>query len=286
MKLNLYEQITNELIERMSTMGKNWIPSYPVGGAHRNVISNKPYRGVNMFRLWCYGAQYSSQLWGTYKQWNQLGYSVRKGEHGIFIIYYKSLVDKEDESKTYPLLRYSTVFNADQVWHMQTELPYPGPEVRTFAHSESGEREQFIQLLLRLKKEHGLRWQEIAEGPPHYSRQGDIVRLVKLSGYPAQELWIHDGLHELAHWTMRSNRLDRKLDYATEELVAELAAHFLSHRLGITQTTVSDTAQYLNGWIERAKEDSSYLIKQMSAASKAAEFILPYPEVAEEAEAA
>jgi antirestriction protein ArdC len=55
-----------------------------------NLISKKPYRGINMFLLALAG--YGSQYWLTYRQAQALGGNVRKGEHGTKIIFWKFLV--------------------------------------------------------------------------------------------------------------------------------------------------------------------------------------------------
>ena len=51
-----------------------------------NLISKKPYRGINTFLLALAG--YGSQYWLTYRQAQALGGNVRKGEHGTKIIFW------------------------------------------------------------------------------------------------------------------------------------------------------------------------------------------------------
>jgi len=56
-----------------------------------NVASRKAYRGVNVVALWAYADEsgYSSGVWGTYRQWAEIGAQVRKGEKAAFVVFYK-----------------------------------------------------------------------------------------------------------------------------------------------------------------------------------------------------
>ena len=63
-------------------------------GLPRNLVSKKTYRGVNSFLL--AATKYVSPYRLTLKQANQLSGSVRKGEHGELVIFWK--VDDVDEA--------------------------------------------------------------------------------------------------------------------------------------------------------------------------------------------
>ncbi|TAE33267.1 MAG: DUF1738 domain-containing protein, partial [Alphaproteobacteria bacterium] len=62
---------------------------------------------------------FSASIWASYKQWEERGCQVRKGEKGTPIVYWGTVDiepddDNEDASKRM-FVRYSHVFNADQV---------------------------------------------------------------------------------------------------------------------------------------------------------------------------
>jgi antirestriction protein ArdC len=61
---------------------------------------------------------YSSPYWLTFRQAEELGGSVRKGEKGTLVVFWKLLQvrdqDAPDEVKRVPLLRHYFVFNLDQ----------------------------------------------------------------------------------------------------------------------------------------------------------------------------
>jgi len=80
-----------------------------------NLISKKPYRGINLFLLALAG--YGSQYWLTYRQAQALGGNVRKGEHGTKIVFWKfdkyetETADGEADERTSlssATIRYST----------------------------------------------------------------------------------------------------------------------------------------------------------------------------------
>ena len=106
------EQILKQLEAGVAPWHRPWTTQLP-----KNLVSNKQYRGINMFLLASSG--YSSPYWLTYKQATERGH-IRKGEHGTKIVFWK--IDKREveepdgettEQKSF-LLRYYTVFNLEQ----------------------------------------------------------------------------------------------------------------------------------------------------------------------------
>ena len=55
----------------------------------RNVVTRQYYRGINTLILWCIAEKqkYTSGIWGTFKQWEKLGASVKKGAKGATIVF-------------------------------------------------------------------------------------------------------------------------------------------------------------------------------------------------------
>ena len=62
--------------------------------------------------------------------------------------------------------------------------------------------------------------------------------------------------------------------YAREELVAELGAFLLCRRLEVSSSSESHAA-YLGHWVEMLRESRRVLLKLLSDARKAADFICP-----------
>src|SRR6185437_2759538 len=90
--------------------------------------------------------------------------------------------------------------------------------------------------------------------------------------------------HELTHATGHVSRLNRKevTDpvqfgsslYSREELVAEMGAAFLCGHSGIENTTLDQSAGYIQSWLERLKDDRKLVVQAAAQAQKACDFIL------------
>ena len=98
-KPNLYQTVTDRILASLKDgiipWEKPWqAPTFPGGNFPRNFRTGKPYRGVNVFLLW--STPYSAPFWLTYKQAQELGGTVRKGEKGTAIVFYKQFSGKKD----------------------------------------------------------------------------------------------------------------------------------------------------------------------------------------------
>jgi antirestriction protein ArdC len=74
--MNVYEIITDRIIKQLESgvapWRKPWSAKLPV-----NLMSRKPYRGLNVLTLASQG--YPSRFWLTFNQANKLGGKIRKG---------------------------------------------------------------------------------------------------------------------------------------------------------------------------------------------------------------
>ena len=87
-KASAYEIVTQKIIEKMEQGEISWKKPWKAQPP-RNLITNKPYRGVNLLLL---GSQdYSSPYWLTFKQAQKKGGYVRKGEKGSMVTFWKIL---------------------------------------------------------------------------------------------------------------------------------------------------------------------------------------------------
>jgi antirestriction protein ArdC len=85
--MNVYEIVTDKIINLLEQEIVPWRRPWSAAGLPRNLVSKKTYRGINLFLL--SATKYASPYWLTFKQANQLGGSVRKGEHGEVIVFWK-----------------------------------------------------------------------------------------------------------------------------------------------------------------------------------------------------
>jgi len=91
--------------------------------------------------------------------------------------------------------------------------------------------------------------------------------------------------HETIHATGHQDRLNRKgitepnkfgsILYSQEELIAEMGASFLSAEVGINfSEIVENNAAYLQGWLNKLKEDKRFIFRAAGKAQQATKYIL------------
>ena len=108
----LFNQITRQVKHMMTTEGTNWLKPWTSGAT--NALTGKRYRGINCLFL------SSCTHWATYKQWQELGCQVRKGQKATTGLLFKPVTwSKETEGDTetgvYFMLKEFKVFSAAQV---------------------------------------------------------------------------------------------------------------------------------------------------------------------------
>jgi antirestriction protein ArdC len=120
--MTVYEVITARIVELLEQGTIPWRKSWSVaGGDPRNLVSGKSYRGVNVFIL--SAMPFASPYWLTYRQASERGGSVRKGSKGCPVVFWRWPTDEDEAEdrkssdtakRRAPMLRYYTVFNAEQ----------------------------------------------------------------------------------------------------------------------------------------------------------------------------
>ena len=89
---SIYQTVTDRILSSLKAGMIPWerpwkSPRFTGGPFPRNFYTGKPYHGINVLLLW--SSEYSSPFWLTFKQAQALKGSVRKGEHGTPIVFYK-----------------------------------------------------------------------------------------------------------------------------------------------------------------------------------------------------
>jgi antirestriction protein ArdC len=269
---SVYEIITNQILEELEKGEVPWRkPWHSLPPA--NLITKKPYRGINVFLLGFAG--YGSQFWLTFNQAKQLGGNIRKGQHGAKIIFWRcktretESAEGEIEERKSAFLRYYTVFNLEQTEGLSALLTLP-PAVPI----ESAE--EIVKAM---------------PNPPAFEQDSraayipsrDTVTMPSRTAFQSQAEYYSTLFHELVHSTGHTKRLGREgidkiqpfgsEDYSKEELVAEMGSAMLCGVAGIEQATIGNSAAYLRGWINRLKADSRLVIAAARAAQEAADYI-------------
>jgi antirestriction protein ArdC len=269
--MDVYEIVRDRILSQLDKGTVPWRKPWSVERP-MNAVSKRPYSGINLFLL---PREYGDNRWVTFKQADQLGGKVRKGEHGSIIVFWKQVPLKDEETdgkkKTVPILRYYTVFNVEQCEGLKLTAREPVeaiadgdaiidgmPNRPPIAH-DGGDRAFYIPAL-------------------------DEVHLPAKASFEDSGAYYATAFHELTHATGHATRLNRHADqknfafgcedYAGEELVAEFGSAFLLAQAGIDGET-EQTAAYIASWrkaIEGA--DKKLLVQAASKASKAAAYIL------------
>jgi antirestriction protein ArdC len=150
--MDTYAIVTERIINLLEQGIVPWRRPWSASGLPRNLMSKKPYRGVNLFLL--SATKYVSPFWLTMKQANELGGSVRKGEHSHIVVFWKVDQIADAETETDPkkdeaqeknrrrfVLRYYRLFNSEQCELPQIVLDKL-PKIETHQHDpiEAAER--------------------------------------------------------------------------------------------------------------------------------------------------
>jgi antirestriction protein ArdC len=272
-KQSLYEEVTNSIIEQLEQGAIPWVKPWTAdSSADKNIVSQKPYQGINRLILGMTGMvkRYDVPVWASFKQWQSLGANVRKGEKGTRIVFY-SPVSKENkqtgETESYAVLKAYSVFNACQVEGLTitTEKPAEKP----FTANQLAE-ERIVKTGAALS--HG-------SDAAFYMPSQDRIQMPHKSAFNTEANYYATAFHELTHWTGHKDRLDRNLEkgrygnpaYAFEELVAEMGAAFLCQDYGIQGELRH--AGYIQSWLKALRDDSKAVFKAAAYAQKAADFI-------------
>jgi antirestriction protein ArdC len=285
---SIYQTVTERIISSLKAGVMPWEkpwkrPCYAGGPFPRNFYTGKPYRGINVLLLW--SSEYSSPFWLTFKQAQALKGSVRKGEHGTPIVFYKQLPEhatkdeeatSEDERVPFVLCHY-TVFNVEQCDGLtlpEISQPAIAPEI--------GEVELCESIVTRWENRPALYLNSSTEYRAYYRPSTDSVHMPARSRFVDAPHYYSTLFHELVHSTGHESRLHRTFGdsfggelYSKEELVAEMGAAFLCAIAGIAnEHTDRNTTAYIQNWISRLEEDNRLIIHAAANAQKAADCIL------------
>ena len=230
-KLDVHEAITAKIVAAIEAgAGEFQMPWHRPGVAFTipsNALTENQYRGSNVLSLWIDADEkkFEHQVWATYKQWEELGAQVRKGEKGSLIVKYGEWVpkdarddaksgngDDEDSAKRlYAKAAY--VFNVQQVDGFAIEPAVPRPDLT--------ERLDHVDAFIAAT---GAEFREGGQRAFYRHRglngEGDFIQMPERNLFTGTatstptESYEATRLHELGHWTGAKHRLDREFGSA------------------------------------------------------------------------
>ena len=271
----VYDQITDRIISMLEQGTVPWQKPWKVAtGLPRNLISKKPYRGINTLLL--HSMSYESPFWLTFHQAQQLGGMVRKGERACPVVFGKRVKEQDEqtgEETGYTVLRLYNVFNLSQIDGLKNT---PATTAETPA-TVSTPAEDIIALMPKRP--------EIKYGmtKAYYSPGVDIIAMPDRARFDSEAQFYSTIYHEMIHATGAKSRLNRPTltesagfgsdPYCKEELIAEMGAAFLCGQAGI-ENTIQNSAAYVQNWLAQLQNDKALIVQAAAQAQKAADFIL------------
>jgi antirestriction protein ArdC len=196
---DLATTVTEKLLTLMETAGTNWRQSWTGNGLYRNAVSKKPYRGINQLITATSG--FASPFFATYKQWNELGAQVRKGEKATAIFFFKpyAIKDREtDEEKQIMLARSYSVFSADQVDNPPAMEIQKRPEIERHAECDRVITETSAVI-------------SYGHDKAAFIPSQDRIIMPAANQFESRDAYYTTHFHELGHWSGAPARLDRNL---------------------------------------------------------------------------
>jgi len=285
--MDVYGIVTEKIINLLESGVVPWRKPWTSTGLPCNLITKKPYRGINYFLL--SASTFVSPFWLTMRQANQLGGSIRKGEESTIVTFWKvddakqnetedlDAEPKDEKNRRRFVLRFYRVWNLEQCNLPQAVLDKL-PKIETHQHDPIEAVEKIIAGM---------------PSPPEIVRTGSKAYYSPITDritLPPRELFESAAeeaattLHELSHSTGHERRLGREgitevapfgsAVYSREELVAELSAAFLCAEAGISNAVIRNQAAYIAGWLQRLRDDRRLIVQAAAQAQKAADYIL------------
>lgn len=279
MTLTIYETVTSTIIAALRRGVVPWRKPWSGGNATPvNAISQRPYRGVNVFLLSL--TEYSDHRWLTQRQAEEKGASVKPDERSTMVVFWKRWQppvgeDEPDSSvkRPAPVLRYFRVFNAEQCEGLNLPAPYDPPEAD---HQRIARADQLVQSMPNppIIREGSAAW---------YRPADDLVQVPPLRSFKSADSYYATLFHELGHASGSASRLNRagvtdqiqfgSGTYSKEELVAELTSAFLCASVSLDNSVIEDSASYIQGWLSVLRADPKAVVIAAAQAQKAADHI-------------
>lgn len=281
--------VADMFVKGLSEEGLNWKQGWATTGELRNAVSNRHYRGLNEFYLKLVSMVhgYKDPRWMTFNQIRDEGYHLEKGSKGAKVEYWfpfdtikkkgvsfeeKERLIKEGERKKEDfslVAKYYTVFNGDNISGLP-EIELPKNEIEPSVVLEQISRGMNVEIY------------NDGEDRAFYRPSTDDIHLPLPEVFSSDNEYNAVAFHELGHATGHESRLNRDQSgvfgtsaYAKEELVAEITSAFMAETTGISleDMNMENHKAYVNGWIASIEDDPEYLMKAISQAHDAADYM-------------
>lgn len=281
MSQTIYETVTSTIMTALKKGVVPWRKPWNVQSSSAvNAVSNKAYRGVNVFLLGL--SSFTDHRWLTLKQAADLGGRVVQGQKATMVVFWKHWEPKEPDTeadhgsrKRIPILRYYSVFNVEQCAGLNVPALYiPVP-------LNENQRIERADLLVKSMPDPP----SIKEGgrAAWYKPADDLVQIPPIRSFDSADSYYATLFHELGHATGHERRLNRSGvmgeirfgsgEYSKEELVAEMTSAFCCATVSLDNSLMADSASYIGGWLSVLRNDPKAVVIAAAQAQKAADHI-------------
>lgn len=270
-KSKVYDYVTERIIAELEKGVIPWRRPWAGASHAMNYITRKPYRGINAILL-------PAGEYLTFKQVQDLGGKVKKGAKANLAVFWKLHETTEQTEveeatvKTWPVLRYYNVFHLTDIEGIPSKL-------QTWEHDPVEQAETIMA-----GYNNGPQIEFVDTSKAYYQPVTDRINLPPRETFPRVAAFYSTMFHEMVHSTGHDTRLGRlqtdslaafgNETYSQEELVAELGASMLCAVAGLDNDTISDSANYIGGWLQRLRNDTTLIVTAASQAQKAVDWIL------------
>ena len=284
---DIYARITERIVADLEKGVRPWIQPWSAANATGRITrplryNGEPYTGMNVLLLWSEGMErgFASSTWMTFKQANELGGHVRKGESGSIVIYASRFTKTEADGhggeveRDIPFLKTYSVFNVDQIEGLPEHFYRPPtPVLDPMARIELADR--FFAHTGAVIRHGG--------SAAFYSPSTDHIQMPPFEAFRDAASYVAVLSHESVHWTADPGRVGRDLsryakdrsERAREELVAEIGSALLCADLGIVPELQPrpDHAAYLGSWLTVLANDKRAIFSAAAHAQRAVGYL-------------
>jgi len=273
--MDIYSEVTTRIIAQMEEGIIPWQKPWVANGKAISRSTGKPYSLLNQMLLGRPGEYL------TFKQCQEAGGKVKKGEKASMVVFWKFIEQEDEETgekKEVPFLRYYNVFHIDQCEGITakhtTETAFPDGAATLEAAQE---------IIYDYLGREGVKLSHEEGDRAFYRPATDEVVLPIRKQFISTAEYYSTVFHELTHSTGHPKRLNRLSkpsffgteDYSKEELVAEIGAAALVNHVGLeTSSSLRNNAAYLQNWLKVLKDDKRFIVSAAGRAEKAVNLIL------------
>ena len=271
--MDIYAEITNRIVSEMESGLIPWQKPWVASGGCVSYATGKPYSLLNQMLLGRPGE------YATFKQIQQAGGYVKKGQKASMVVFWKWIEQEDEETgekKEIPFLRYYSVFHIDQCEGLMPKHSKPLPQT---ANAD----QKAESIICDYLKTSGVKLNHEQGDRAFYRPSDDSITLPLLAQFRETAEYYSTAFHEMIHSTghmSRLNRLEKTAFFGTEayskeELVAEIGASALVNIAGLeTANSFRNNTAYVQNWLTVLKNDKRFIVSASGKAEKAVNLIL------------